>query len=56
MQDVFKPLEKQLKAIKNEIKLSKEEEDILKNLLPQEKNEQLLNQMRKANRAEDKTT
>ena len=56
MRDVFKPLEEQLKLIKNEIKLPKKEEDILKNLLPQEPKEEVLNGMRKANRAEDKKT
>ena len=56
MEDVFKPLAEQLKEIKNEIKLPIEEEDILKDLKPQKPNEQLLNEMRKAVKADDKKT
>ena len=53
MEDVFKPLAEQLKEIKNEIKLPIEEEDILKDLKPQKPNEQLLNEMRKAVKADE---
>jgi len=56
MENVFKPLEEQLKEIKKEFKLPKLEEDILKNLLLQKPNERVLNGMRKAIRAEDKKT
>lgn len=52
---MFKPLEIELKKIKDEIKIQKEE-DILKELQIQLPNEQLLNQMHKAVIADDKTT
>lgn len=53
---MFKPLEQELKEIKNIIRLSKTEEDILKELKTQKEDIQLLNQLRKAVRIEDKQT
>jgi len=56
MEKVFKPLDRELKSIKEKLGLSKKEEDILKNLETREANEEVLNQMRKAVRPDNKAT
>ena len=56
MKNVFKPLDTELKAIKEKLGLSKEEEDILKKLETKKENEEVLNLMRKAVRPDNKST
>lgn len=56
MEEVFKPLDQELKSIKEKLGLSKEEEDILKKLETRKENEEVLNQMRKSVRHDNKAT
>ena len=56
MTEVFTPLDQELKSIKVKIGITKEEEDILKKIEPRQANEDVLNQMKKAVKPDNKTT